>query len=89
MKRTSWLIAISSFALLSLATVVIAAAAAPMSININSKGVASLQGTIASISGTTLTINSWGGAWNIDASTAKIVRRFGGTANLPNCRQAI
>jgi hypothetical protein len=53
-----------------------------MSVQVNRPGNAKLEGTIASISGTTIVVNSWGGQWNIDTSTAKLQRRFGGASSL-------
>jgi len=41
-----------------------------------------MEGKLASISGTNLTVTSWGGNWNVDASSAKLARRFGGASNL-------
>jgi hypothetical protein len=41
-----------------------------------------LVGTLKSISGNSLTVTSWGGDWIVDASSAKLIRRLGGTSNL-------
>lgn len=53
-----------------------------MAVTINKNGKVTLTGTIASISGNTLSVASWGGQWSVDATSAKIVRRYGGTSSL-------
>lgn len=58
------------------------AATPPMSVTINRSGHAVLEGTIASISGSTIMVNSWGGQWSVDTASAKLVRRFGGASNI-------
>lgn len=52
-----------------------------MSINAGRGGNVKLEGTLVSASGSTLTVASWGGNWAVDASNAKLVRRFGGISN--------
>ncbi len=51
-----------------------------ITINQNSKG--RIAGTVASVSASTLSVNSWGGVWVVDISNAKLVRRYGGTASI-------
>ena len=58
-----------------------------MMISVSTHGSMKLEGTLASVSGTTLTINSWGGVWTVDASGAKLLRRFGGAASVSEFKQ--
>jgi len=51
-------------------------------ITIGAKGNVKLSGTIASIASTTVSVNSWGGVWTIDASNAKFTRKAGGVSSL-------
>ncbi len=60
----------------------IAAAKPSMRVVIGPAGNANLEGTISSVSGSTLNVASWGGTWSVDTSSAKLVRRFGGTSSL-------
>jgi len=53
-----------------------------MQVRIERSGRAQLVGTLVSVSSTTLTVTSWGGNWSVDASNAKLVRRYGGQSNL-------
>ena len=64
-----------------------APSASPMTISVSARGAMRLEGTLASVSGTMLTVNSWGGAWNVDASNAKLMRRFGSAANVSEFQQ--
>lgn len=52
------------------------------SITATPSGNVRLMGTLKSTSGTTLTVTSWGGDWSVDASNAKLLRRFGATSSL-------
>ncbi len=54
---------------------------AQMSVNVERNGNIKLVGQLTAVSGTNLTVQSWGGAWAVDASAAKIVRRFNGESN--------
>ncbi len=57
---------------------------AKMMVQFNSNGKGQLSGTVAAMQSGSFTLNSWGGVWNINvASSTKIIRRFGGTSNLP------
>lgn len=58
------------------------AGSAPMMLQVNRSGHAQLAGSLVSASGTTLTVASWGGNWTVDASSAKLIRRFGGASNV-------
>ena len=51
-------------------------------VHIERNGEAKLVGKLTAIASTTLTITSWGGNWTVDASKAKIVRRYDGTSSL-------
>lgn len=51
-------------------------------VQITKSGEVKLVGKLTAISGTNLTVASWGGNWTVDASKAEIVRRFGGDAGL-------
>lgn len=51
-----------------------------MSISALRTGNVKLEGTLVSASGSTLTVASWGGNWSVDASSAKLLRRFGGSS---------
>lgn len=51
-------------------------------VSIGSQGNVKLVGTIAAISGTTLSVSSWGGVWSVDTTNAKLVRNHGGASNL-------
>lgn len=53
-----------------------------LEVKIEQNGNVKLGGTIASISGNTLTINSWGGVWTVDAANAKFTRKAGGVSSL-------
>lgn len=53
-----------------------------MSLSIKNNGNAQLSGTIASISSSTINVNGWLGTWVVDASSAKIVRKFGGVSSI-------
>ena len=52
-----------------------------LSVNIERNGNIKLVGKLTAVSGTNLTVQSWGGNWSVDASGAKIVRRFNGEAS--------
>lgn len=51
-------------------------------VNIGPAGNANLRGTIASISGLIINVDSWGGTWIVDATSANLIRRFGGKSNI-------
>ncbi len=51
-------------------------------VQITKSGEVKLVGKLTAISGTTLTVASWGGNWTVDASKAEIVRRFNGDSGL-------
>jgi hypothetical protein len=55
-----------------------------MTVSIEPQGKAKLVGTISAISGSNLSVNSWGGTWavTVDATSTKIIRRLGGVSNL-------
>ena len=53
-----------------------------VSVHIEPNGEVKLVGKLTAISGTNLTLASWGGNWSVDASNATIVRRANGDANL-------
>lgn len=53
-----------------------------MEVVIGPKGNVKLAGTIASISGNTVMVTSWGGSWTVDATGAKFTRKAGGTSGL-------
>ncbi len=54
-----------------------------MMVQINASGHATVSGAVAAVQNTSFTVTSWGGVWTINlGSSAKIVRRFGGTSNL-------
>lgn len=57
-------------------------ASSTMEVSINKSGHAKLVGTLSAVSGSTLTINSYGGAWTIDTSKAKLIRRFGAASSV-------
>lgn len=57
-------------------------ASSTMEVSINRAGHAKLVGTLSAISGSTLTINSYGGAWTINTANAKLIRRFGGASSV-------
>jgi hypothetical protein len=57
-------------------------ATSTMGVSINKAGHATLVGTLASVSGSMLTINSWGGAWTINTANAKLIRRFGAASSV-------
>lgn len=52
-----------------------------LAVQINASGKATLDGSIASVSASAITVNSWGGVWTINIGPdTKLVRRFGGTS---------
>ncbi len=51
-------------------------------VQISRSGEVKLVGKLMAISGTNLTVASWGGSWTVDASKAEVVRRFGGDSGL-------
>lgn len=51
-------------------------------VSINTLGEIHLQGTVSAISGSTISISTWGGTWSVDASGAKITPSVGGTSNV-------
>lgn len=53
-----------------------------MSVELNRFGRGRLSGTIASVSGTTIGVNSWGGTWNIDISSARLIGASGGNPTI-------
>ena len=57
-------------------------ASSTMEVSINRAGHAKIVGTLSAISGSTLTINSYGGAWTINTANAKLIRRFGGASSV-------
>lgn len=52
------------------------------SISAGTNGNVTLRGTLKAISGTSLTVTSWGGDWMVDVSSAKLLRRFGAVAGI-------
>jgi hypothetical protein len=52
------------------------------SISIERNGNTRLMGIINSVSGTSLSIASWGGTWTVDASSAKLLRKYGGASSI-------
>lgn len=68
-------IAIAAVAITSSAS---AAQSAPsMKVAIEPSGQARIEGKVSSVSGNTLMLESWGGNWNIDISSAKFYRGSG------------
>lgn len=51
-------------------------------VSIGPNGNANLRGTIASISGLIINVDSWGGTWVVDANSANLIRKFGGKSNI-------
>ena len=69
MNSSKYFVAATSIAILLTAGVA-SAGTNDIHLDINSRGDGNLQGTITSISGTTLGISSWAGTWTVDAPGA-------------------
>ncbi len=51
-------------------------------VHIERNGEIKLVGTLTAVSSSTLSVQSWGGIWTVDASNVKVVRRFKGESNV-------
>ena len=62
--------------------VAFAATTPTMSMNVGAKGSVTMHGTVASVSGSTVTVTSWFGPFAVNTANAKLLRRYDGTAQL-------
>jgi len=53
-----------------------------MTVTVDRAGIVKLEGTLVSVSGNLLVVNSWGGAWTVDVSSAKLLNKQNGIASI-------